>query len=114
MLNDLENFYLNQPEPNKSCLLALREVILALDENIADAWKYRMPFFYYKNKMFCYLWIDKQTKEPYIGIAKGSEFTHPLLEQGGRSRIKILRIQPDQDLPINDIQVILREAMTFY
>ncbi|WP_299456734.1 DUF1801 domain-containing protein [uncultured Microscilla sp.] len=114
MLNDLENFYLNQPEPNKSCLLALRELILSLDENMADAWKYRMPFFYYKNKMFCYFWIDKQTKEPYIGIAKGSEFTHPLLEQGGRSRIKILRIQPNQDLPVDDIQVILRKAMTFY
>ena len=114
MLNDLENFYLDQPEPNKSCLLALREIILGLDADIADAWKYKMPFFYYKNKMFCYFWLDKQTKEPYIGVAKGIELNHPLLEQGNRSRIKILRIKPDQDLPIEDIQTVLREAMALY
>jgi hypothetical protein len=40
--------------------------------------------------------------------------SHPLLEQGNRSRIKILRIKPDQDLPIEDIQAVLREAMALY
>ena len=63
MVRVLDNFYLEKEEPLKSTLLVLREVILSLDTNISHVWKYRMPFFCYKGKMFCYLWVDKDTKE---------------------------------------------------
>lgn len=114
MLNNLEQFYLAQAEPVKSCFFALRELILNLDEHLEDAWKYRMPFFYYQQKMFCYLWTDKKTNEPYIGIAKGNKIDHPLLEQGNRTRIKILRIDPNKDLPVEEIKAILHEALDLY
>ncbi|OJJ14769.1 hypothetical protein BKI52_41515 [marine bacterium AO1-C] len=114
MLNDLEQYYDQQPEPIKGCLLALRQLILALDENLNDAWKYRMPFICHKNKMFCYFWIDKATKEPYIGVCKGKQIDHPLLEQGNRSSMKILRIDPNEDLPIDTIQEVLGEALKLY
>lgn len=51
-MTDLEKFYLQQEEPIKGTLLALRKIILKLDNNITNAWKYRMPFFCYKGKMF--------------------------------------------------------------
>ena len=51
----LDDFYLQQNEPVKSCLLALREIILSQDADITNALKYGMPFFCYKGKMFCYL-----------------------------------------------------------
>ena len=34
---------------------------------------------YYQQKMFCYLWTDKKTHEPYIGIVEGNKIDHPLL-----------------------------------
>jgi hypothetical protein len=65
MNSNLENYYFQKEEPIKSCLLTLREIILSQDKNITNQWKYRMPFFCYKNKMFCYLWTDKKTNLPY-------------------------------------------------
>jgi len=114
MLNALDLFYAHQKEPTKSCLLSLKAIILGLDENITAAWKYRMPFFCYKQKMFCYLWTDKKTGEPYIGIVEGKRIEHPLLEQGNRSRMKILRVNPNEDLQREVIEGLLNRFLDFY
>lgn len=114
MLSEIDNFYLEQDEPLKGCFLALREIVLAIDENITEHWKYKLPFFYYKGKMFCYFWRDKKTHEPYIGVVQGLKIDHPLLEQGNRSRMKILRIDPNADLPLEVIHQILLSAITVH
>ncbi len=85
-----------------------------MDSNVAHVLKYRMPFFTYKNKMFCYLWTDKKTKEPYIGIVEGNRIDYPFLEQGNRSRMKIFRINPSKDIPIQQIELVLQEAFDLY
>lgn len=66
MHSDLTSFYLEKSEPNKSCLLTLRDLILEQDERISETRKYGMPCFTYRKKMFCYLWTDKKSDEPYI------------------------------------------------
>ena len=114
MLKGVDHFYLKQEEPTKSCLLALKEIILALDPNVTNSLKYGMPFFSYKNKMFCYLWTDKNTQAPYIGIVEGNRIDHPNLEQGNRKRMKILRVNRNKDLPIDSIQFILNQALDLY
>lgn len=111
MLKDLDQFYIDQSEPTKSCLMALRSIILALDGEVEAAWKYRMPCFGYRDKMFCYLWKDKKTDEPYIGIVDGLKLDHPLLELGTRTRMKILRIDPRKDIPLGLVNEILQEAL---
>jgi uncharacterized protein YdhG (YjbR/CyaY superfamily) len=113
-LKDHDNYYLQQPEPLQSCLLALKKIILSMDEDISTAWKYRMPCFTYKGKMFCYLWVDKKTTEPYILIVEGQRIEHHLLEQGKRSRMKILRINPNKDLPVELIKSILNTVLDLY
>ncbi|HRK52612.1 MAG TPA: DUF1801 domain-containing protein [Cyclobacteriaceae bacterium] len=110
----IDNFYINQNEPNKSCLLTLREIILNLDSNISTTWKYAMPFFCYKGKMFCYLRLDKKTNEPYIGIVEGNRIGHPLLEKGNRKRMKVMRINPNDDIDIAMINQVLNKALDFY
>ncbi len=114
ILNNIDNYYLQKDEPIKSCLMALREYILSYDDNITEAWKYGMPFFCYKDKMFCYLWIDKKTHQPYIGIVEGGKVNHPKLIQGNRSRMKILMIDQKKDLPIATIDAVFRKALVFY
>lgn len=114
MLSPPENFYLQKEEPLKGCLLALRAVILALDKNITAEWKYSMPFFYYKGKMFCYLWVHKKYKQPYIGIVESKHIDHEDLILEKRARMKIMLIDPDQDLPIETITDLLKQAMTKY
>lgn len=114
MVEQLHNYYLNKPEPNKSCLLALRNIILDQDTNIIETLKYGMPCFCYKKKMFCYLWTDKKTDAPYILMVEGKYLDHPKLEEGNRSRMKILRVNPNKDLPLQVIENILQKALNLY
>ncbi|MFT3680645.1 MAG: DUF1801 domain-containing protein [Ferruginibacter sp.] len=113
-MNALENFYEQQGEPVKSCLLGLKAIILKQDKDITAAWKYGMPFFCYKGKMFCYLWIHKKYKQPYIGIVEGKHFNESFLIQEARSRMKILLLDPNKDLPLKNIEVILHKAIDLY
>lgn len=114
MVDQLHNYYLNKAEPNKSCLLALRSIILEQDTNIIETQKWGMPCFCYKKKVFCYLWTDKKTGEPYILMVEGKYLDHPKLEDGNRSRMKILQVNPNKDLPIKTIEKILQSALDLY
>ncbi len=112
MKEAIDHYYLEKYEPHKSCLLTLRTIILDLNAHITEKWSYSMPFFCYKGKRFCYLWTDKVTKEPYIGIVDGNLIEHPALEQGNRSRMKIMRINPNKDIPLETVLNILQLAIT--
>lgn len=114
MVEELHNYYLNKEEPNKSCLLALRSIILDQDQYITETQKWGMPCFCYKKKMFCYLWTDKKTDKPYILMVEGKYLDHPDLEEGDRTRMKIFRVNPNKDLPIRTIENILQKALNLY
>ena len=113
-MKELDNFYLQQDEPIKGCLLALKQIILSQDKEISNTWKYGMPFFCYKGKMFCYLWYHKKYKQPYIGIVEGNRFDEPFLIQEKRSRMKIMLLDPNEDLPLQTIENILQKALNLY
>ncbi|MBA3682779.1 MAG: DUF1801 domain-containing protein [Bacteroidetes bacterium] len=114
MLSELDNFYLQKEEPAKSCLLALREIILSFDKDVTATLKYGMPFFCYKGRMFCYLWIQKKTNIPYIGIVEGKHIDHKDLITEKRSRMKIILFDPNKDLPVKTIRIILKQALDLY
>ena len=113
-METLENYYLNKSEPNQSCLLALRSIILNQDKNIIETQKWGMPCFCYKKKMLCYLWIDKKTNDPYILLVEGKQLDFPELEEGNRKKMKALRVSSSQDLPLKTIETILQKALELY
>lgn len=112
--NDFYDFYLKKEEPAKSCLLVLRDIILKQDERVTETRKYGMPCFCYQKKMFCFLWTDKKSTEPYILFVEGKHLDHSELETGNRTRTKILRVNPHIDLPINIIERLLSDALDLY
>lgn len=114
MLREIDNWYFNKSEPNKSCYEALRSWLLAFDDQITESWKYRLPMFLYKGKMFCYLHADKKTDQPYIGIVNGGRIDHPALFQGSRKRMKVLYIDAKKDIPIAAIAEILTLAKSYH
>ncbi len=114
MISELSSFYLNKSEPNKGCLLTLRDMILNQDSKITETVKYGMPCFCYQKKMFCYLWTNKKTDQPYILLVEGKHLNHPKLEIGSRSRMKIFRINPTKNLPKKVIETVLQEALDLY
>jgi hypothetical protein len=113
-LSPIDHYFNHKEEPVKSCLQFMREYILKQDKNIAEAWKYRMPFYCFKGKMFCYLWVHKKYLQPYIGIVEGKKINHPDLIQEKRARMKILLLDPAKDLPVRKINSILTEVISLY
>lgn len=113
-MRPIDQFFLQKEEPVKSCLQFLRTYLSAFDPHITEEWKYGLPFYYYKGKMFCYLWIHKKYKQPYIGIVRSATIEHPKLLIEDRKKMKILLVNPQQDVPVKTITKILKQALTFY
>jgi len=113
-ISPLEKFYLQYEEPVRSTFQALRIIISGYSDDISEHRKYGLPFFYYKNKPFCYLWMDKKTRHPYIGIVKGILIEHPSLDQGDRKKMKVMSIDPNEDISVEIINEVFDEAVGFY
>ena len=114
MLRPIDDYFLRHAEPIKSCLQFLREHILTYDKNISEAWKYGMPFFCYKGKMFCYLWTHKKLGQPYIGVVEGSLIHDKDFITEKRARMKILLIDPAKNIPLKKIDVVLKIIIAHY
>lgn len=107
MLKPIDEYFLAQSEPLKSCLQALRDHILD-KTSLVEKWKYKMPFYCLSDRPFCYLWIDKKRNCPYIGIVNGKNIEHPDLLSEKRAKMKILLIDPKKDIPVEKINSIFR------
>ncbi len=94
----------------------MRDMVLKYHKNITETRRYGMPCFCYKAKIFCYLWVDKKSNDPYFLMVEGKHLNHPhpKLETGNRSRMKILRVNPNKDLPIATIDLIMSQALGLY
>ena len=114
MIRDIDNYFLEKDEPVKSYLLTLRDYILQYDKNITAAWQYNMPFYCYKGKRFCYLWVHKKLKQPYLGIVDGKKINHPDLILEKRARMKIMLFDPMKDVPLKTIHLILKTILSLH
>ena len=117
-MREIDEYFMQNEEPVKSCLESLRHFILQQNANIVEVWKYKMPFYCYKSAngseaRFCYLWVDKKRKQPYIGLVDGRLFDSSELISEKRSRMKIMLIDPNNDLPVEKISSILTQAIAF-
>lgn len=113
-MKPVDNFYNKLDEPANGVLLAMREIILAQDPVITHELKYGMPFFCYEGKMFCYLWIHKKNGQPYLGLVEGKHFDEEFLLQEARSRMKIMMLDPEKDLPVAKIKAVIEKALDLY
>jgi len=79
-----------------------------------ETWKYGLPLYCFRNKMYCYLWVHKKYRQPYIGIVEGGKINHPALITEKRARMKIMLIDPAKNIPVKTIDSILQKALAFY
>jgi len=111
MLRPIDNWYLQQEQPARACVEFLRSHILNFSAGITESWQYSMPFFHYNGKRFCYIWIHKERRLPYIGIVDGKFIDHPQLLAEKRSRMKIFLLDPAADIPLETIDEIIGIAI---
>jgi hypothetical protein len=113
-MKEIDRYCETQTEPIRGCILALRGIILQHNKNMSERWLYRMPFFYFKQERLCYIWIDKKLQQPYLGIVNGVQIEDSLLVLEKRSRMKIMRFDPNKDLPKKAIGLILNKAIDLH
>nr|WP_295921306.1 DUF1801 domain-containing protein [uncultured Dyadobacter sp.] len=111
-MRDIDRYFEQHDEPAKSCLLALRAYILGFAPEVTEMWRYRMPFYAHRGKRFCYLWTEKKSGKPYLGVVDGFRMDHPALIAEQRSRMKIMLIAPEEDLPMQDLNEVLSAAIS--
>ncbi len=114
MLTELESFFRLKPEPQQSCLYFLRSIITGFHQDIRETFKWKLPFYTFRGKTFCYLRIDKKNDYPYVCFTKGLEMNHPSLEIGDRKKMKTFYVNPYEDIDIKTLTEILNEAISLY
>ncbi len=75
MIRETDNFYLNQEEPNKSCMLALRKIILDQDAAVTETRKWGMPCFCYQKKYSAICGRIKKRRNPICFLWKANTLT---------------------------------------
>lgn len=70
-MNPAENYILNQPEPYKSILLHLQLLIEQTITELELKYKWKVPFYYYQGKPFCYFNASHKKQYVDIGLVKG-------------------------------------------
>lgn len=111
-LRPIDHYFEILKEPAAGCMQAMRTFLIAFSPYITEEWKYGMPLYYYKGKMFCYLWTQKKSGLPYLGIVNGFALQHPDLIQEKRKKMKILLLDPNAELPLDKIANILKASVS--
>lgn len=113
MQSHTDNYFLTLPEPSQSALLYLRQFFI--DEmGLTEAWKFNTPFYYYKNKWFCYLIYIKKKDETYISFVLGNKIEFPDLVSEGRKQMKIYKINPNENIKKSELKKIVALLKKFY
>ncbi len=71
-MNPAEKYILDRQEPYRSILLQLQILIESVIPELELKYSYKIPYYYYKGKPFCFLNVTKGYVD--IGFRAGSEF----------------------------------------
>ncbi|HEY3389280.1 MAG TPA: hypothetical protein VGK38_06885 [Prolixibacteraceae bacterium] len=112
MSQELENYYLKHPEPFQGCLLALKKLILGIDGRITHERKYQIPFFHYKGKKLCYLWVNR--KKLLMGFIVDKSIFPVVAGIKRKDEYESFQIDPNADLPVEFILENLHRRMKLY
>jgi hypothetical protein len=110
MLQQPENYFHSLPEPERGCLLFLRDFLLAYPVKLEESWKNHTPFYYCNKKWIGWINYDPKTRGIYISFANGNKMDHPKLVSEGRKKMKILHVDPNRDVDINSLGEILKQV----
>lgn len=114
-MKQVDDFFNNLTEPNKSFLLALKHIVQQHIPQLQLTIKYGLPFFTINGRLFCYFWTHKKfNRQPYISFMDGYRMQNPALLQEKRARAKIFLMDPQADIPLATVKQLLNEAIAFY
>ena len=109
---ELENYYLKHPEPIRECLLALKQIIMGVSDQIKHERKFQIPFFSYKGKKLGFLWMNR--KKLILGFITDKSILSPEAGIKLKDQLETIQIDPNKDLPKGLIEAKLQEIIGKY
>jgi hypothetical protein len=106
-----ENYFFSLREPERSCLLYLREFILSANPDITESWKNHTPFYYYRKKWILFISYDPKDRSIYLSFVDGAKMKHSALISEGRKKMRILRIDASADIDTRILRELMRQAV---
>lgn len=107
----LQHYYEKQETATRECLLALKSIVLSVDENIIHKLKYQIPFFCYSEFNLGFLWVHK--KKILVGFIEDKK-SFSTTEQRTKDKVTTLQINPLDDIPIDDIKQTFQQLIEKY
>ncbi|CAL1517390.1 DUF1801 domain-containing protein [Chitinophaga sp. MM2321] len=111
IINPLQHYYEKQETATRECLLALKSIVLSVDENIVYKRKYQIPFFCYNELNLGFLWVHR--KKIIVGFVEDKRFSSFNVERKKHS-ITTLEVNPLDDIPVDEIKQAFRQLITKY
>lgn len=107
-----DDYYLKHQEPWQSCLLALKYLIMKVDENIMHEMAYQIPLFTYKGYRLAFLWITR--KKLLLGLITDKKALPLINGKKQKDRYEMIEIDPNADLPKELIEDKIRQRIKLY
>jgi len=111
-----KDYILNQPEHYRSIIYNLQIVIENQVPDIELMYKWKIPFYYYRGKPFCFINVSHKRKYVDLGIVKGFQIKnhHQHLVSENRSIMKSLRYSSLEEIDNRILEEILQEISKLY
>ena len=113
-MNPIDNYILGLSEPFKAISLALIDLVQKSPYEFELKYKWKIPFFYYKGKPFCF--VNASVKKKYVDLAfyKGFQLKKSahILNGEGRTQVKSLRITSLDDPLFDFVWQVIEEAVS--
>ena len=111
-----DEYIYRQPEKYKVMLLHLISVFEREVLDLELLFKWGIPYFYYKKKMFCYLAPNHKRGFVDAGFARGFQLkrNQNFLVDEKRNTVKSLRYYSLEDIDNAILEDVIREAATLY
>lgn len=110
-MNPAENYILSKPEPWRSMLIELQAVIKHTVPEIEEGYKWHLPFYSLRGKMFCFLNFRKTYID--VGFPWGvllEDYTEHMVAGENRKNLRSLRYCSPEDIDIELLQQVLLEV----
>jgi hypothetical protein len=110
-LSSVDHYFETLAEPERSCLLFLRQFILDYSDAITEKIKFNTPFYYVNGKWMCFISYNPKLKEIYISFVDGFKMQHRHLVSESRKKMKIFRVDANEDVDVKSLNQILNLAV---
>lgn len=111
-----EEYILSQPEPYRSIIFNLQIIIENEIPNLELHYKWKVPFYYFRGKPFCFINVSRKRKYVDLGIVKGFQINNhqEFLISDKRTSMKSLRYCSIADINCTILKEVIQELSILY